>query len=153
MINFRKCLKQWSAHPGRCFVAALPCVYHPQSHLCNSISVLQWALIDLFRRSTKWLAKSHSSSYPSLLLLVHPTQTFQWHTALFIILSLLFQFITLISPLFNLSCHYPSSQHCFLTLFYSPITAPNQHLTVSVNTQEILPFQFCKAHLTAERSA
>lgn len=58
MINFRKCLKLWTAHPCRCFVAALPCVPPSPSHLCNSISVLQWALIDLFRRSTKWLAKS-----------------------------------------------------------------------------------------------
>lgn len=59
MINFRKCLKPHSAHPCRCFVAALPCV-PPQSHLCNSISVLQWALIDLFSRSTKQPAKSRS---------------------------------------------------------------------------------------------
>lgn len=88
MINFRKCLKLWSAHPCCCFVAALPCV-PPQSHLCNSISVLQWALIDLFRRSTKWLAKSQSF-FPSLLLLPQPTQACRWHTVLFIILSLVF---------------------------------------------------------------
>lgn len=65
MINFGKCPKPWSAHPGRCFVAALSCVPPSLSHLCNSISVLQRALIDLFRRSTKWLAKSHSF-FPSL---------------------------------------------------------------------------------------
>lgn len=87
MINFRERLKLWSPHPCHCFVDALPCV-PPQSHLCNSISVLRRVLIDLFRRSTKWLAKSHSF-FPSLLLLLHPTQACLWHTVLFIILSLI----------------------------------------------------------------
>lgn len=99
MINFRKCLKPWSAHPCRCFVAALPCV-PPQSHLCNSISVLQRALIDLFRRSTKWLAKSHSF-FPSLLLLPQPTQARRWHAVLFIILSLVFSTRLSLGPHFS----------------------------------------------------
>lgn len=88
MINSRKCLKLWSAHPCCCFVAALPCVPPSLSHLCNSISVLQWALVDLFRRSTKWLAKS-PSFFPSLSLLLQPTQACRWHTLPFIIPSLI----------------------------------------------------------------
>lgn len=97
MINFRKCLKLWSAHPCCCFVAALPCVPPSLSHLCNSISVLQWALVDLFRRSTKWLAKSHSF-FPSLSLLLQPTQACRWHTLPFIIPSL-------INPSLRRCCH------------------------------------------------
>lgn len=60
-----------------------------RSHLCNSISVLQRVLIDLFRRSTKWLAKSHPL-FPSVLLLLQPTKACRWHTVLFIILTLIF---------------------------------------------------------------
>lgn len=104
MINFRKCLKLWTAHPCRCFVAALPCVPPSPSHLCNSISVLQWALIDLFRRSTKWLAKSPSRS-PSLSLLLRPTQTCRWHTLPFIAPSRLFHSPSLINPSLRYPCH------------------------------------------------
>lgn len=107
MINFRKCLKRRTAHPCRCFVAALPCVPPSPSHLCNSISVLQWALIDLFRRSTKWLAESHFC-VPSLSLLLRPTQACRWHTLPFIIPSL-------INPSLRYSCHFmfvPSRRHC-----------------------------------------
>lgn len=111
MINFRKCLKLWSAHPCRCFVAALPCAPPPPPpHLCNSISVLQWALIDLFRRSTKWLAKSHFS-FPSLSLLLQPTRACRWHTLPFIIPPLVFFFLSprspsLINPSDRYSCRF-----------------------------------------------
>lgn len=109
MINFRKCLKLWTAHPCRCFVAALPCVPPSPSYLCNSISVLQWALIDLFRRSTKWLAKS-PSLLPSLPL-PRPTQTCRWHTLPF----MLFHSPSLINPSLRYPCHFmfvPSRRHC-----------------------------------------
>ena len=89
--------KLWSAHPCCCFVAALPCGAPSLSHLCNSISMLQWALIDLFRRSTKWLAQSHSF-FPSLSLLLQPTQACRWHTLPFIIQSLIY-------PLLRYCCH------------------------------------------------
>lgn len=114
MINFRKCLKLWPAHHCCCSVAASPCVPPSLSHLCNSISVLQWALVDLFRRSTKWLAKSHSF-FPSLSLLLQPTQACRWHTLPFIIPSL-------INPSIRLCCHsmfIPSRRHCSQT--YSAI--------------------------------
>lgn len=114
MINFRKCLKLWTAHPCRCFVAALPCVPPSPSHLCNSISVLQWALIDLFRRSTKWLAKS-PPCFPSLSLLLRPTQTCRWHTLPFIAPTLVFHSPSLINPSLRCPCHFifgPSRRHC-----------------------------------------
>lgn len=109
MINFRKCLKPWSDHPCRCFVVAFPCV-PPQSHSCNSISVLQWALIDLFSGSTRWLAKSHSF-FSSLLLLPQSTQARRWHAVLFIILSLVFSSYRSLAPHFS----YPVLSFPFLS--------------------------------------
>lgn len=100
----------------------------PWSYLCNSISVLQRALIDLFRRSTKWLAKSLSVSFFSFSSprsFLQPTRACRWCTVLFIILSLVFSacrsFVPhFSSPLLSLSLQ-PLAQTPLTKLCYTVI--------------------------------
>lgn len=69
MINFRKCLKPWSAHPCRCFVAALSCVPPPRPN----------CVIQLVCSSGPWLISlgDQQNGWPSLTLSFPPSCSFR----------------------------------------------------------------------------